>query len=76
MAEFKTAEMIQLDMNKFNFLKWQFIISIIIAYLIIIFSYVYFLGKQKEFAEDIQTYMDAAQEKFTKYSNGKLLFKN
>ncbi|MFZ4263381.1 response regulator [Sphingobacterium sp. HJSM2_6] len=64
MAEFKTAEMIQLDMNKFNFLKWQFIISIIIAYLIIIFSYVYFLGKQKEFAEDIQTYMDAAQEKF------------
>ncbi len=64
MAEFKTAEMIQFDMNKFNFLKWQFIVSIIIAYLIIIFSYVYFLGKQKEFSEDIQTYIDAAQVKF------------
>lgn len=51
-------------MNKFSQLKWQFIVSIIVANLIIIFSYWYFLNKQREYSESINTYIELAQKQF------------
>ncbi|SEF42651.1 Signal transduction histidine kinase [Sphingobacterium lactis] len=52
------------NMNKFIKLRWQFITSICIAYLIIIFSYWYFLNKQKAYANHIKNYMELSQERF------------
>ncbi|WP_156306193.1 hybrid sensor histidine kinase/response regulator [Sphingobacterium endophyticum] len=51
-------------MNKFSQLKWQFIISIIVANLIIIFSYWYFLNKQRDYSVNIDNYIEIAQESF------------
>ncbi|WP_254526463.1 MULTISPECIES: response regulator [unclassified Sphingobacterium] len=51
-------------MNKFSQLKWQFIVSIIVANLIIIFSYWYFLNKQREYSETINGYIELAQKQF------------
>lgn len=51
-------------MNKFSQLKWQFIVSIIVANLIIIFSYWYFLNKQREYSETINNYIELAQKQF------------
>jgi len=51
-------------MNKFSQIKWQFIVSIIVANLIIIFSYWYFLNKQRAFSENISNYIELAQERF------------
>ncbi len=51
-------------MNKFSQLKWQFIVSIIVANLIIIFSYWYFLNKQREYSETINRYIELAQKQF------------
>ncbi|MBV2227853.1 MAG: response regulator [Sphingobacterium mizutaii] len=51
-------------MNKFSQLKWQFIVSIIVANLIIIFSYWYFLNKQCEYSETINGYIELAQKQF------------
>lgn len=51
-------------MNKLSFLRWQFIGSIIIAYLIIIFSFWYFLDKQNAYSNQVDQYMVISQEKF------------
>ncbi|GGE07792.1 MULTISPECIES: hybrid sensor histidine kinase/response regulator [Sphingobacterium] len=51
-------------MNKFSQLKWQFIVSVVVANLIIIFSYWYFLNKQRAYSASITDYIDLAQIKF------------
>ncbi|MFD1165466.1 hypothetical protein ACFQ2C_07605 [Sphingobacterium daejeonense] len=51
-------------MNKFSQLRWQFIASIIVANLIIIFSYWYFLNKQNAYSNNINHYIELGQERF------------
>ena len=51
-------------MNKLSFLRWQFIASIIIAYVIIIFSFWYFLASQSRYSDTVNNYMALSQEKF------------
>ncbi len=51
-------------MNKFSQLRWQLIVSIIIASLIIIFCYWFFLNKQRAYTQHINNYIELAQERF------------
>ena len=51
-------------MNKFTRLKLQFIGSTIIALLIIVFSYWYFINRQATYTNQIRTYMQTAEERF------------
>ena len=53
-----------LDMLKLRSARLQAMISIIVATLVIIFSYWYFTAKQKEYTGAMKEYMDLAQEKF------------
>lgn len=52
-------------MNKFNQLKLQVIASTIVALLIIVFSYWYFLQKQTAHSDHVQQYMQASQETYS-----------
>lgn len=51
-------------MNKLSLLRWQFIGSTIVAYLIIIFSFWFFLDKQNSYSSQVDEYMTLSQEKF------------
>ena len=51
-------------MNKFNQLKLQVIASTIVALLIIVFSYWYFLQQQTAYSNHVQQYMQASQKTF------------
>ncbi|MGO1520914.1 MAG: hypothetical protein ACTHWQ_05205, partial [Sphingobacterium sp.] len=51
-------------MNKFNQLKLQVIASTIVALLIIVFSYWYFLQQQTAYSDHVQQYMQASQKTF------------
>ncbi|WP_160366816.1 response regulator [Sphingobacteruim zhuxiongii] len=51
-------------MFKLKSTRLQAIVSIIVATLVIIFSYWYFTAKQKEYTGAMKEYMDLAQEKF------------
>lgn len=53
-----------LDMFKLKSARLQAMVSIIVATLVIIFSYWYFTAKQKEYTGAMKEYMDLAQEKF------------
>src|SRR5690606_41230802 len=53
-----------LDMFKLKSARLQAMVSIIVATLVIIFSYWYFTAKQKEYTGAMKVYMDLAQEKF------------
>lgn len=51
-------------MNRFNQLKLQFIGSTVVALLIIVFSYWYFIQKQTSYSNQIQHFMQSGQETF------------
>ncbi len=53
-----------IEITKLNTLRWRAMFSIVLATLVIIGSFWYFMGKQKEYTNAMKEYLDLAQEKF------------